>query len=398
MPNTTVVEAFDFPFRWVRQNSDPTHYAVGTLRIEPTSRFAAEYAVALPDDALAPPVLPSFAEAAGKGVIAYALEHHVVGVRVTLTRIQAHDVDSSDYAFYQGAQRAMQEALRIHGVPAGSFTIREAFEQPLRWIKLTPGSEKYAVITLRLEPLPTETVEFNVALPDKIRPDHVEPGYFAAVEEGIRGCAKEREIAGVRATLISIEAHPIDSSRVSFAIAGYQAMRQAIETHGVPVSGYTLPMANIYLKVIGLGFIAGARSMMAPALTSSYFLTHPSLFLEASPLKGIASPKAANVLRLMALGELVGDKLPMTPNRTALLPLGGRAASGGLCGAAIFAAEDQPAAIGAAVGAAAAIASTFLTYTLRRSLVKATKLPDPVVAVTEDALMLGLGRAVFAGE
>lgn len=157
-------------------------------------------------------------------------------------------------------------------------------------------------------------------------------------------------------------------------------------------------MTNIYLKVAGLGFIAGARSMMAPALTSSYLLTHPSLFLEASPLKGMASPEAANVLRLLALGEIVGDKLPKTPNRTALLPLGGRAASGGLCGAAVFLAEGKPAAIGAAIGTAAAIASTFLTYTLRHSLVKAAKIPDPAVAVAEDALMLGLGRAVFAGE
>ena len=75
--------------------------------------------------------------------------------------------------------------------------------------------------------------------------------------------------------------------------------------------------------------------MMAPALTSSYFLTHPSPLLEASLLKSMASPKAANALRLMALGELVGDKLPKTPNRTAPLPLAGRAALGGLCGAVI---------------------------------------------------------------
>ena len=157
-------------------------------------------------------------------------------------------------------------------------------------------------------------------------------------------------------------------------------------------------MTNLYLKAAGLGFIAGARSMMAPALTSSYFLTHPSLFLEASPLKGMAFPKTANVLRLMALGELVGDKLPKTPNRTAPLPLGGCAASGGLCGAAVFLADGKPAAIGAAVGVAAAIASTFLTYTLRHNLVQAAKISDPAVAVAEDALMLGLGRVIFAGE
>ena len=155
---------------------------------------------------------------------------------------------------------------------------------------------------------------------------------------------------------------------------------------------------NLYLMASGLGFIAGSRSMMAPALVSGYFQTHPSPLLETSPLRAMVSPKAANALRLMALGELVGDKLPKTPNRTAPLPLAGRAASGGLCGAAVFAAAGKPAAWGAAVGLAAAVASTFLTYTLRRSLVQATKIPDPAVAAAEDALMLGLGRAIFAGE
>ena len=137
--------------------------------------------------------------------------------------------------------------------------------------------------------------------------------------------------------------------------------------------------------------------MMAPALTSNYFSKNPSLFLEASPLKGMGLTATANVLKLMALGEIAGDKLPKAPNRTAPLPLAGRAASGGLCGAAVFLAEGKPAAIGAAVGAAAAVASTFLTFTLRRDLVKAAQVPDAPVALAEDALMLGLGSAVFAG-
>jgi uncharacterized membrane protein len=137
--------------------------------------------------------------------------------------------------------------------------------------------------------------------------------------------------------------------------------------------------------------------MMAPALTSHYFAKHPSLFLEASPLKWLGLPATANVLKLMALGEIIGDKLPMTPNRTAPLALGGRAASGGLCGAAVFLAEGERAEIGAAVGAAAAVASAFLTFILRRDLVKAVNTSDAPVALAEDALMLGLGSAVLAG-
>ncbi len=137
--------------------------------------------------------------------------------------------------------------------------------------------------------------------------------------------------------------------------------------------------------------------MMAPALTSRHFAKHPSLFLEASPLKGMGLPAAANVLKLLALGEVIGDKLPKAPNRTAPLPLAGRAMAGGLCGAAVFLAEGKPAGMGAAIGAAAAVASAFLTFTLRRDLVKAAGVPDAPVAFAEDALMLGLGSAVFTG-
>ena len=153
---------------------------------------------------------------------------------------------------------------------------------------------------------------------------------------------------------------------------------------------------NIYLQAAGLGVIAGMRSMSAPALTSDHFARHPSLFLEASPLKNLASPKTAQVLKLMALGEIGADKLPGIPNRTAPGPLGGRGVSGGVCGAAIFAAAGKPAALGAILGASAAIVSTCATYFLRRRAGEVSKIPDAVLAGAEDALMLGLGKWIFA--
>lgn len=117
------------------------------------------------------------------------------------------------------------------------ITITEAFEQPLRWIKQTAGSEKYAVITLHLEPLPTEAVEFGVALPDiSLIPDF-DVSYVAYTERGVQNYARNHGVVGIRVTLISVEAHPVDSNHVSFEIAGYQAMLQAMAAHGVPVSG-----------------------------------------------------------------------------------------------------------------------------------------------------------------
>lgn len=153
---------------------------------------------------------------------------------------------------------------------------------------------------------------------------------------------------------------------------------------------------NLYLKAIGIGVVAGMRTASAPAFTSHYFANHPSLFLDASLLKGLGRPATANVLKFMAAGELIADKLPFVPNRTDPGPLGGRALSGGVCGAAVFLAAGERAEIGIALGAASAVASAFLFMNLRRIIGKAAKLPDPVVAVAEDGLMLGIGYAVFA--
>ena len=155
-------------------------------------------------------------------------------------------------------------------------------------------------------------------------------------------------------------------------------------------------MANLYLRAVGIGVVAGMRTASAPAFTSHYFAGHPSLFLEASPLKGLGRTTTTTVLKFMAGGELIADKLPFVPNRTDPAPLGARIVSGGVCGAAVFLADGEKAEIGAALGVVSAVASAYLFMNLRRIVGKAAKLPDPVVAVAEDGLMLGIGAAVFA--
>ena len=152
---------------------------------------------------------------------------------------------------------------------------------------------------------------------------------------------------------------------------------------------------NIYLRAIGIGTVAGMRSASAPALTSYYFVNNPSLFLDASPLKGLGQQTTSNVLKFMAAGELVADKLPFVPNRTDPGPLGARAVSGGVCAAAVFLAAGERPEVGAALGAASAVASAFLFMNLRRVLGKAMEIPDPIIASAEDGLALGIGFAVF---
>ena len=152
---------------------------------------------------------------------------------------------------------------------------------------------------------------------------------------------------------------------------------------------------NPYLAAAGMGVIAGMRSMSAPAQVSGYFVRHPSDRLAASPLRWLGLPATASVFKFLALGEVGADKLPFVPARIEPGPLGARGVSGALAGGAVCLAEGESVAVGAVVGALAAVASSFAFYHLRKSLGEKTPVPDPVLALAEDALVVGIGRSVL---
>ena len=143
-------------------------------------------------------------------------------------------------------------------------------------------------------------------------------------------------------------------------------------------------------KALGLGTISGLRSTSGPAFVSRA-ASRGGLDLGGTRLAFLGSPRLSKALLVMALGEIVGDKLPAAPSRTALPPLLGRAASGGLVGAALFVSEGRRAATGAALGSSAAVAAAFAGESLRSLLVEKTGLPNPAVALAEDAVVLLLG-------
>src|SRR5436305_14503501 len=95
--------------------------------------------------------------------------------------------------------------------------------------------------------------------------------------------------------------------------------------------------ANKVFLLLGsfmIGVIAGLRSMTAPAVVS-WGARLGWIDLRGSHLAFLGSTTAVIVLSVLALGELVADKLPFTPSRTALLPLSFRVLSGAGCGAAV---------------------------------------------------------------
>jgi uncharacterized membrane protein len=143
-------------------------------------------------------------------------------------------------------------------------------------------------------------------------------------------------------------------------------------------------------RALGLGAISGLRSLSGPAFVSRA-ASRGDLNLDGTFLAFLSSPRLSKALVLMELGELVGDKLPATPSRTSSPPLLGRAASGALVGAAVFVSEGRRATTGAALGSTAAIVAALAGERLRALAVEKTGLPDPVVALAEDATVLLVG-------
>ncbi|NJK81825.1 MAG: hypothetical protein HC914_18975 [Chloroflexaceae bacterium] len=145
-----------------------------------------------------------------------------------------------------------------------------------------------------------------------------------------------------------------------------------------------------YLQAAGLGAIAGIRSMWAPAIASTYLNKDAPAENELS----ISSPIVA-LLHLLALGEMVSDKLPFIPERTSALPLIGRGLSGALVGGLVFASQRESLIIGALVGSGAAVASTYLSYAVRQLLTEQMHIPLAVAGMVEDMAVLSMRKALL---
>lgn len=154
-------------------------------------------------------------------------------------------------------------------------------------------------------------------------------------------------------------------------------------------------MMNLTARILGLGALAGMRTMSAPAVLVTYLRRQRSESLEGSALQLLASPAAEWMTRLLAAGELAGDKVPGIPARTEPGPLLARALSGGLAGYALSAAHGASKGKGAVLGAAAAVTSAFAAYHTRKALVESLGVPDPAVALVEDALAVAGGRRLI---
>jgi uncharacterized membrane protein len=131
-----------------------------------------------------------------------------------------------------------------------------------------------------------------------------------------------------------------------------------------------------------IGVIAGLRSMTAPAAVG-WAARWGWLHLENTWVAFLGFAATPYILTVLAIGELIADKLPNTPSRKAPLGFGGRIVTGALCGGALGGAG------GGLVGVLGAVAGTLGGYECRVRLVKATGGNDLPVALLEDAIAIG---------
>ncbi|MEO8737186.1 MAG: DUF4126 family protein [Edaphobacter sp.] len=102
-----------------------------------------------------------------------------------------------------------------------------------------------------------------------------------------------------------------------------------------------------------------------------------------------AKPAMAIVFTVLALGEIVGDKLPRIPDRISTGPLLARLVFGGLVGAIVAAALNGSEFEGAVLGLGGALVGAFGGYLVRREIVERSSCKDWPVAVAEDLVTVG---------
>ena len=116
--------------------------------------------------------------------------------------------------------------------------------------------------------------------------------------------------------------------------------------------------------------------------------------LANTPLAFLGYAATPYIISLLALGELVADKLPTTPSRKAPPGFGARIVTGAFSGYALALGIGQSGVIGAVSGCVGAIAGTLGGYEARTRLTKSARIPGLWIALLEDALAIAIGLFV----
>jgi uncharacterized membrane protein len=154
-----------------------------------------------------------------------------------------------------------------------------------------------------------------------------------------------------------------------------------------------IAMMSWLLAIPLLGLTTGLRSM-TPMAVICWFAHLGYLPVDGTWASWTASTAAVAIFTVLAVGELIADKLPRTPNRTAVGPLVWRLILGGLAGAIAATSMQGPGIEGVLLGVVGALAGAFAGFMIRRNLVEQIDCADWKIAVVED--LVAIFGAVFA--
>jgi uncharacterized membrane protein len=152
---------------------------------------------------------------------------------------------------------------------------------------------------------------------------------------------------------------------------------------------------ELHLLLLGIGFVAGLRTVTAPAVVV-WGVRLGWLDLHGTPFAFLGSTVALVFFTIGALGEFVTDQLPSTPARTVPVQFGARIVTGAFSGAALALAAGHSMFTGIILGAIGAIAGTLGGYHARKSLVAGLKVPDAAIALPEDILAIALALLIVS--
>jgi uncharacterized membrane protein len=144
----------------------------------------------------------------------------------------------------------------------------------------------------------------------------------------------------------------------------------------------------VLTAVFGIGFLSGLRSFTPIALISWMALWGWTP-VAGSPFWFVGTQAFAVAISLLAVLELIGDKLPKTPARTQVMPLIGRFVTGGMAGAAVSFSAGRAWIFGVLLGGIGSLTGAFSGYYLRRALAARSRLRDFFVALLEDLITIG---------
>lgn len=155
-------------------------------------------------------------------------------------------------------------------------------------------------------------------------------------------------------------------------------------------------MTHFIVLVLALliGAVAGLRAFTAPAVMAWAAALH-WINLDGTWAQWLSHPVTVTVLTVLAVGELITDQLPSTPNRTVPLQFIARILLGGFAGAVLGTAWNFTwTALGAAM--IGAVIGTLVGLGMRQRLVAANDGHDLPIALLEDSVAVLSGIAIAA--